>query len=116
MDAIRHWVTTGALSDPDVVRYAATVSVWGRWFIWLAGVFLLAYRPGFWYPGDIEFLAIPVLLGALNGLVHFRLLTNRPVTWRWMLFHGAMDVTLATLGVVICGGSRASTSWPTIRQ
>ena len=46
------------------------VSVWGRWFIWLAGVFLLAYRPGFWYPQDIEFLAIPVLLGVVNALVH----------------------------------------------
>ena len=56
----------GALSDPDVVLYAAGVSVWSRWFIWLVGVFLLAHRPGFWYPGDIEFLAIPVLLGMLN--------------------------------------------------
>ena len=56
MGSIRHWVAPGVLSDPDVVRYAATVSVWSRWFIWLAGVFLLAYRPGFWYPEDIEYL------------------------------------------------------------
>ena len=95
MDALRHWVTTGVLSDPDVVRYAARVSVWGRWFIWLAGVLLLAYRPGFWYPGDIEFLAIPVLLGVVNGLVHLRLLTNRPVTWLWMLFLSAADIALS---------------------
>ena len=32
----------GVLSDPDVVLYAVTVSVWGRWFIWLAGAFLLS--------------------------------------------------------------------------
>ena len=95
MDAIRHWFAPGALSGTDVVRYAATVSVWGRWFIWLVGVFLLAHRPGFWYPGDIEFLAIPVLLGALNGLVHHLLLTNRPVTWRWMLFLSAADIALS---------------------
>ena len=107
MDAIRHWVTTGALSDPDVVRYAATVSVWGRWFIWLAGVFLLAYRPGFWYPQDIEFLAIPVLLGVVNGLVHLRLLTNRSVTWRWMLLLSATDIALITFGIVIGGGFRS---------
>ena len=47
------------LSDPDVVLYAAGVSVWSRWFVWLTGVFLLAYRPGFWYPGDVEPLSIP---------------------------------------------------------
>ena len=107
VDAIRHWVTTGALSDPDVVRYAATVSVWGRWFIWLAGVFLLAYRPGFWYPQDIEFLTIPVLLGVVNGLVHLRLLTNRSVTWRWMLLLSAADIALITFGIVIGGGFRS---------
>ena len=105
--SIRQWVALGALSDPDVVLYAARVSVWSRWFIWLAGVFLLAYRAGFWYPEDIEFLALPVLLGVLNGLVHHRLLTNRPVTWRWMLFLSATDIALVTFGVVIGGGFRS---------
>ena len=105
--SIRHWVTTGVLSDPDVVLYAARVSVWGRWFVWLVGVFELAYRPGFWYPGDIEFLSILVLLGMVNGLVHHRLLTNRPVTWRWMLFLSAADIALITAGIVIGGGFRS---------
>ena len=83
------------LSDPDVVLYAASVPVWGRWFVWLAGVFLLSYRPGLLVPEDIEYLAIPVLLGVLNGLVHHLLLTNRPVTWLWMLFLSAADIALS---------------------
>ena len=66
MGSIRHWVAPGALSDPDVVRYAASLSVWGRWLIWLVGVFMIAYPPGFWYPGDVEYLAIPVLLFVVN--------------------------------------------------
>ena len=107
MEAIQKWVTPGTLTDPDVVLHAARVSVWGRWFIWLVGVFLLAYRPGFWYPDDIEFLSIPVLLGLLNGLVHLRLLTNRPVTWRWMLFLSATELALVTFGIVIGGGFRS---------
>ena len=49
LGAMRHWVAPGALSDPDVVRYAATVSVWGRWFVWLARVL----EPSLWYPGEI---------------------------------------------------------------
>ena len=107
MGAVQRWVTPGALSDPDVVRYAAGVSVWGRWFVWLVGVFLLAYRPGLWYPGDIEYLTLPVLLGVLNGLVHHRLLTNRTVTWRWMLLLCATDIALITFGIVIGGGFRS---------
>ena len=107
LEAIQKWVTPGALTDPDVVLYAARVSVWGRWFVWLVGVFLLAYRPGFWYPEDIEYLSMPVLLGMLNGLVHHRLLTNRPVTWRWMLFLSATEIALITVVIVIGGGFRS---------
>ena len=107
IEALQKWVTPGALTDPDVVLYAARVSVWGRWFLWLVGVFLLAYRPGFWYPEDIEYLSIPELLGIFNGLVHLRLLTNRPVTWRWMLFLSATELALITVGIVIGGGFRS---------
>ena len=107
MEAMEKWVTPGTLTDPDVVLHAARISVWGRWFVWLVGVFLLAYRPGFWYPEDIGFLSIPVLLGIFNGLVHHRLLTNRPVTWRWMLFLSATEIALITVGIVIGGGFRS---------
>ena len=107
MGALQQRVMPGIPTDPDVLLYATWISVWGRWFIWLVCVFLLAYRPGSWYPESMEYLAIPVLLFAANGLVHHRLLTNRPVTWRWLLFLGAMDVALITVGVFIGGGFRS---------
>ena len=107
LEAIQKWATPGTFTDPDVVLYAARFFVWGRWFIWLVGVCLLAYRPGFWYPDDIEFLSISVLLGMLNGLAHHRLLTNRPVTLRWMLFLSATEIALIMVGVVIDGGYRS---------
>ena len=102
--AVQKWVMPGTVSEPDVVLYATWISVWGRWFVWLVGIFLLVYRPGFWYPDDTEYLAIPFTLLIANGLVHFRLLTNRPVTWRWLLLLGAVDVALTTFGIVIGGG------------
>ena len=104
MGAVQRWATPGALADPDVILYAARVSVWGRWFVWIVGVFLLAYRPGFWYPEDVELLGLSVLLGILNGLVHHRLLTKRPLTWRWMLFLSAAEIVMITAGVVVDGG------------
>ena len=64
----------------------------------------MAYRPGFWFPDDIEYLPLPLLLAVFNGLVHYRLLTNRPVTWRWMLVLNATDIALITAGIVIGGG------------
>ena len=91
-------------ADPDVVPYAARVSVWGRWFIGLVSAFEIAYRPGFWYPDDWGFVLLLVPLATLNGLIHFRLLTNRPVTWRWMLLLSAMDIALITASISIGPG------------
>ena len=89
---------------PEVVQYAAWVSVWCRWLIWVVSVFNLAYLPDRWYPEDIGYVFLHVPLVILNGLVHYRLLTNRPVTWRWMLVLSAMDIALITAGIVIGGG------------
>ena len=96
-------------ADPVVVPFAAKVSVWGRWFVWLVAVFLLAYRPADWYPANIEYVFLHVPLVTLNGLVHYRLLTNRPVTWRWLLVLSAMDIALITTDIVIGGGFKSFT-------
>ena len=50
------------------------------------------------------YVLLKVPLEALNGLVHFRLLTNRPVTWRWMLLLSAMDIALATSSISVGPG------------
>ena len=101
MGAITKRFSPAIWADPDVLPYAAGVSVWGRWFIWVVSAIEIAYRPGFWYPGDWGFVLLLVPLAALNGLVHFRLLTNRPVTWRWMLALSAMDIALITASITI---------------
>ena len=90
--------------DPEVARYVAGVSVWGRWFLTLVAVFQFAYRPGFWYDGHSEYTLLLVPLVAVNGLTHYRLLAKGSVTWRWLLLLSAMDITLVTAGVIIQGG------------
>ena len=90
-------------ADPDVTAFAARVSVWGRWFIWVVAVAELAHRPSLWFPDDWEFLLLHVPLVALNGLVHHRLHTGRAVTRRWLVGLSAMDVALITGTVVIAG-------------
>ena len=104
MGAITKRFSPAMWADPDVVPYAARVSVWGRWFVVLVGAFEIAYRPGFWYPDNVGAVLLMVPLATFNGSVHFRLLTNRPVTWRWMLLLSAMDIALATASIAIGPG------------
>ena len=104
MGAIAKRFSPAIWADPDVVPYAARVSVWGRWFIALVSAFEIAYRPDLWYPDGWGYVFLLAPLVAFNGLVHFRLLTNRPVTWRWMLLLGAMDIALATSSISVGPG------------
>ena len=104
MGAITNRFSSAIWADPDAIPYAAWVSVWGRWLIWVVSVFNLAHRPDAWYPADIEYAFLHIPLVTLNGLVHYRLLTHRSVTWRWMLALSMMDFALITAGVVIGGG------------
>ena len=85
--------------DAEVLRHTVWISVWGRWLIWLAGAAMLARRPDVWYPEQIEFVYLNVSLAVINGLVHFRLLRNRSVTWRWMPALSAVDLALITANV-----------------
>ena len=100
---LRRQVLRAVRADPDVMLYAARVSVWARWLGWLVGVFELAYRPGLWYATDKEYLFLSVPLLAFNGFVHYRLRTDRTVTWRWLFFLSGMDIALIT-AIVIIGG------------
>ena len=104
MGAIAKRFSPAIWADPDVVPYAARVSVWGRWLIALVSAFEIAYRPGLWYPDGWGYVLLLAPLVAFNGLVHFRLLTNRPVTWRWMLLLGATDIALATSSISVGPG------------
>ena len=100
---LRRRVLRAVRADPDVMLYAARVSVWARWLGWLVGVFQLAYRPGLWYATDKEYLFLGVPLLAFNGFVHYRLRRDRAVTWRWLLFLSGMDIALITAAVIIGG-------------
>ena len=71
----------------------------------MVSVIEIAYRPGFWYPDGWGYVLLLVAAGdASMASVHFRLLTNRPVTWRWMLLLSAMDIALATSSISVGPG------------
>ena len=97
------WLLRTVHADPEVMLFAARVSVWLRWFIWAIALVQLAYRPEFWVDTHREYLFLLVPLVVFNGLLHFRLHRGWAVTWRWLLFLHALDIALLTGAIVIAG-------------
>ena len=90
--------------DPDGLRRAVTVSVWVHWFIAATCLVLLVYRP--WY-GPVKYAAYALLLlilVAFNAYIHFRLASNRTMTWRWIFALFALDTVLILAGAALGGG------------
>ena len=99
----RFWEVVWA--EPEDVLYAAKVGVWLRWFSSVVFWFVLLYRP-IDYPTTtlITYIVTLLTLAAVNGLVHYRLLSWRRITWHWMLLWSAGDVILITSSVWASGG------------
>ena len=90
--------------DPDGLRYVASVWVWVHWFMVATCLVQLVYRP--WY-GPERYDAYALLYLALVGFsayVHYRLASNRAMTWRWIFALCTLDVLLITAGTVLGGG------------
>ena len=92
--------------DPDGLKYVATMSVRGHWFIIAVLLFELVYRP-YLYFGVDRYAPFPLLLLVLigfNGYIHYRLLSNKPITWRWPVALYALDVFLVSAAAALSDG------------
>ena len=90
--------------DPAELRYPATILVWVRWSLLLAGVMLIVYRPEFdhlLYPLHIP---LTIAAGGLTGYVHYHIGSGRPVTLLWMLALSAIEFAAVTAASVLAGG------------
>ena len=90
--------------EPHGLRYVATASVWVRWVLAAACFTLLVYRHPFGPERYAAFAALFLLYVAINGYTHYRLASNRTVTWRWILAHLAVDVAVISIAVMLGGG------------
>ena len=90
--------------DPDGLRYVATILVWAHWFVVAFSFVQLAYRPAGWPERYVVYGPLFLLLVAFNGYTHYRLVTNKTITWRWILGLAAMDVTMVSAATAIGGG------------
>ena len=88
-------------TGPDDLLYGVRISVWVRWLLLIAWFAQMNYRPNFADPNYIPNTLFAATLLALNGYVHYRILTNRSVTWRWMLVLSVMDAAMITAGLAV---------------
>ena len=77
----------------------ARVYVWGRWFVWTLATFAWLYPLNVDEVVHAPNAALAMLLLATNGYLHYRLATERTVSWRWMLALSALDLAMLSGGV-----------------
>lgn len=96
------------LTGQDDLRYGARISVWIRWFLLIGWFAQINYRPDFADPNYVPNSLFAATMLALNGYVHYRILTNRPVTWRWLLGLSMMDSVMISAGLFVSDGFKNS--------
>ena len=87
------------LPEPGELRRVARVYVWGRWFVLSIATFAWLYPLNVAEVVYAPNVALAALLFATNGYLHYRLATERTVSWRWMLALSALDLAMLSGGV-----------------
>ena len=95
--------TPGSIASDDL-RYSLRIAVWVRWFVAIAWLVQHNYRPDFDSGVYVPNMLLVLSLLAFNGYVHYRIHTNRALTWHWAAALSAMDVSAVTAGLAISGG------------
>ena len=100
--AVKNWHPYS--TDPEELRFPAKVFVWVRWFLHVASIIELIYRPSYTLFIFTVYISFLVLLAIVNGTVHYRVVAGRSVTLRWMLGLSLLDVFIITVGTAVSGG------------
>lgn len=94
------WVSGLLECNPSDNYVIARMSIWGRWLLWLTALSYWASRPDFTISGNEALFALAVVFALSNAVFHWRLLSKRFITARWLLTFGAIDT--AVIIAAIC--------------
>jgi len=88
----------------DDHTYSQRIAVMVRWFLLATFMFLIHYRKSETDLLLYSYTAMSVVLGILNGYVHWRIRKGRPITRGYVLLLSAMDLAVITSAIGL--GSR----------
>lgn len=88
----------------DYLRFGLRASILLRWFSVIAWLAHSVTQTHFPQPSYLAHAIFAVALLAVNGYIHYRIETRRPVTWRWAFALSAMDIVMLTGGLTLSVG------------
>ena len=90
--------------DPDGLRHVATVAVRVHWFVGAVVFLEVMYRPYYEAGAFAVYVLLFLLLVGFTGYTHYRLRSNRTITWRLILALSAIDALTVSVAVAIRDG------------
>ena len=90
--------------DPDGLRHVATVAVRVHWFIGAVVFLEVMYRPYYEAGTFAVYVLLFLLLVGFTGYTHYRLRSDRTITWRLILALSAIDALTVSVAVAIRDG------------
>ncbi len=90
--------------EPEGLRYVTSIAVAGHWFVIAVCLVELVYRPYYGLPRFAVYALLLLTLIGLNGYIHYRLRTNRPIAWHWLMAICSLDLVLISAGIAISNG------------
>ena len=93
-----------ARADTEGVQYAAWVSVWARWAIWVVVMVEAVYQPELNGGTYVPFILLHVMVIGCNAWVHRLLASGKRVTWSWVLVLSSIDFVIITTSIVSDAG------------
>ena len=90
--------------EPEGLRNVTSIAVAGHWFVIAVCLVELVYRPYYGLPRFAVYALLLLALIGLNGYIHYRLRTNRPIAWHWLMAICTLDLVLISAGTAISNG------------
>ena len=89
---------------PERLLYGARISVWLRWFLLVGCLLEVNYRVDYWGTGHVLNTIYILVAMCINGYVHYRIHSRRPVNAYWILGLSLLDILMIGLSASLSGG------------
>ena len=90
--------------DPVGLRFVATISVIGHWIACAVILFEVSHHIGDETANYSLYALLLLALVGFNGILHYRLRTNRTISWLWLQALYTWDVVLVSVWLAMSGG------------
>ena len=90
--------------DPVGLRFVATISVIGHWIACAVFLFEVSHHIGDETAKYSLYALLLLALVGFNGILHYRLRTNRTISWLWLQALNTWDVVLVSVWLAMSGG------------